>query len=1230
MDYPLENLGPERFQQLCQALLIAENSNVQCYPVGMPDGGRDATQQIAETEESRFVIFQVKYSRSARGEEDGIQWLIDAAAGEAEKASRLKARGATSYVFITNVGGTSHLDKGSMDKLSSALWKMMGMPVSCWWRDDIARRLDNSWTLKLRYPDLLTGQDFLRLLLERGDEAQQRRLNALRAFLADQYQEDQEVKFKQVELQNRLLDLFVDLPFSVLVPGDPSLALTAFSGLGNKITINGGKEGTTIKERADDGSIGTATLLLRDPPVLWRLIVEGAPGQGKSTLAQYLCQVHRIRILSKAEDLAMLPPEHRSSPVYLPFKVDLRDLSEWLSGADPFTTNSAPPIVVTERTVEAFIARLVAHKAGGIEFNVNDLIQLAKGTPIFVAFDGLDEVADIKRRAEVVAGVTRAMARIRENCPNARMIVTSRPAAFANSPGFDPKQFPYLQLGSVTKPQISAYAKKWLDARGLMGRERTEFETILSEKLGQDHLRDLSRNPMQLAILLSLIHTRGAALPDKRTALYDAYVDLFFGRESMKNAMVRKHLDLLKDIHRFLAWTLHSRAELGRGRGTDGRLSTEELKRVLRDYLEKENQSTEIVEDVFSAMLERVVMIVSRVEGAHEFEVQPLREYFAARFLYDTASYSPPGREKTGTKPDRFEAIARNPYWLNVTRFFCGCFSKGELLDLADRVKELGRSNQLRVSSHPSLVAAMLLQDYVFTQNPRALKEVVTSLTGRTAFLNLVRSEQFHAREPIRLPYEAGGLELSKKALDLVFDMSVRGGSLESAALFIRENLPEAEYKDAWLSRLPPAAESEHFERWIRAGILLRCLRSVPLKDLKQILKTRSLSPACVRSLWHSGHALALSGTAETAQLAIRQVTSGGFFWGGRGVAGAPFYLLPVVQSVITRGGYMRGFNPSIDDIEVAQQEFKKRRGDIDLEHLDEFGSKCKRISEALVSRLEAEPELLQSGSLWVTVVDLCYAELGQQPIVAQMSASVAWVLKGRAKKCDPFEGAVSPVTRMRWVKSQASKWAFWHEAFSNSKTAEDRLFILIGFCCWAPFPLIEAHYQYVEEFLDSLPNDQWIELSGSLSFLPLEMVARQGKSASEFPFKTRSKRLKLIAGLKEPSRFGRLTFLEYLGDEEVAPNTGRQRAAYSLEAAAAGQISWAAALAEVKLIYRSIGIDYIDISDIAPVAIDEVLSDPENYPPSLWHLAQSTAQKRGMADVRPVATVARREKWFN
>ena len=217
MDHQLENLGPERFQQLCQALFAKEFPGVNCLPVAQPDGGRDAVR-YPEAGDTGFTVYQVKYARAPEEGENARKWVRDVTDGEIDKVKRLIERGANRYLLATNVSGTAHLEIGSIDKLQLELSDKFGVPVLCWWRDDINRRLDGSWDIKLRYPEVLSGSDFFHLLLETtvGQEAE-RRLRTLRAFLVEQYSEDVEVKFKQVELQNKLLDLFVDLPFKLVI-----------------------------------------------------------------------------------------------------------------------------------------------------------------------------------------------------------------------------------------------------------------------------------------------------------------------------------------------------------------------------------------------------------------------------------------------------------------------------------------------------------------------------------------------------------------------------------------------------------------------------------------------------------------------------------------------------------------------------------------------------------------------------------------------------------------------------------------------------------------------------------------------------------------------------------------------------------------------------------------------------------------------------------------------------
>jgi hypothetical protein len=108
--------------------------------------------------------------------------------------------------------------------------------------------------------------------------------------------------------------------------------------------------------------------------------------------------------------------------------------------------------------------------------------------------------------AEFSGCTPRGVNRLEEIADSLQVVVTSRPAAFANSPGFPERSFPHFELDSITRLLIDQYADKWVRAKDISARDRSDVKRILREKLNQPHLRDLARNPMQLTILPSLIN----------------------------------------------------------------------------------------------------------------------------------------------------------------------------------------------------------------------------------------------------------------------------------------------------------------------------------------------------------------------------------------------------------------------------------------------------------------------------------------------------------------------------------------------------------------------------------------------------------------------------------------------------------------------------------------------------------------------------------------------------
>ena len=160
----------------------------------------------------------------------------------------------------------------------------------------------------------------------------------------------------------------------------------------------------------EDTWIGAASLLLdaefqRVQPLI---VLEGAPGQGKSTISQYICQIHRGRMLGKT-GLSAAASEHLESTLRLPFKVELRDFATWLLGGNPFgayedQSERIPP----HPTLEGFLAAHVRYMSGGSTFDVSDLQGIFEYSSVLIVLDGLDEVADIIQRQRVVEEINAA------------------------------------------------------------------------------------------------------------------------------------------------------------------------------------------------------------------------------------------------------------------------------------------------------------------------------------------------------------------------------------------------------------------------------------------------------------------------------------------------------------------------------------------------------------------------------------------------------------------------------------------------------------------------------------------------------------------------------------------------------------------------------------------------------------------------------------------------------
>ena len=471
--YQYEQLNDESFQKLSQSLLLKAFPDLQSFPVGQPDGGRDAIVRFYDSgpDPTGFILFQVKFARRELSPSDARNWLLQTLRDELPRVQKQIGEGAKRFVLVTNVSGTAHSESGSIDKLQELLEEHIPIPAQAWWRDDLDRRLDDAWDLKFVYPALFSGTDFLRLVVEASpNEDRERRRIAIAAFLSNQFDADIEVKFKQAELESNIFDLFTDVP---LVPRYPAWkrqrsverlaaayrrAATSASGEVDPLRFHqwleiarGGESGLGVYRPSEETWLGTASLLLdsdfqQAEPLV---ILEGAPGQGKSTIAQYVCQVHRMRLLDRQWG-SNAAPNHFDSSLRLPFKVELRDFANWLHGGNPFGGLSGTDSPDTSaRSLEGFLAAIVRHSSGGSDFVVSDLQSILSSSPALVVLDGLDEVAEVRQRQRVVEEITSAVSRLTAFAASLQVVVTSRPTSFINSTVCQGKLLPLTHLNPL-------------------------------------------------------------------------------------------------------------------------------------------------------------------------------------------------------------------------------------------------------------------------------------------------------------------------------------------------------------------------------------------------------------------------------------------------------------------------------------------------------------------------------------------------------------------------------------------------------------------------------------------------------------------------------------------------------------------------------------------------------------------------------------------------------------
>jgi NACHT domain len=252
-----------------------------------------------------------------------------------------------------------------------------------------------------------------------------------------------------------------------------------------------------------------------------RTVLLGDPGGGKTTAANVL--LHHFA--SSAERR-------------IPFLVTLRDFA----AKDPPERSVARHI---EHTLEVF------YQCPAPPGLVDRLLLTGRA---LVIFDGLDELLDTSRRADVTTRVERFCAEY----PLAPVLVTSRLVGYDEA-RLDDRQFVRYRLDVFGESQVDEYARKWFAQEEDITADQAQgwAQAFLDESAS---IPDLRANPLLLSLMCILYRGEGS-LPRNRDEVYEQCATLLFrkwdARRRIHTELRAGHL--LAPALRHLAWWLFTR-----------------------------------------------------------------------------------------------------------------------------------------------------------------------------------------------------------------------------------------------------------------------------------------------------------------------------------------------------------------------------------------------------------------------------------------------------------------------------------------------------------------------------------------------------------------------------------------------------------------------------------------------------------------------------------------------
>ncbi|MGZ8172453.1 MULTISPECIES: NACHT domain-containing protein [Methylobacter] len=523
MDYDFSRLSTRSFEQLVQALAAAAiGPGIVVFGDG-PDGGREATfdGRVSFPDPADpwhgYGVVQAKFRQRSQAKDGG--WALAELKKELAKFTNAtrQLRKPDYYLFATNVVLTPVAKTGGKDKLTTYLdsqRRKLGLKdYRIWDYDQLCVLLDNHESVRTAYTAWITPGDVLSAVLKQMQPRQPDFRAVMLNYVQKELQADQYVNLGQAghNAQDRipLAKVFVDLP--VDEQGQETRQLPEDEDEQQPLVGAMQALRTLAAQRLDPDSVKNALSVGENvSQVPGRMVFIGGPGQGKSTLSQFLCQMHRVAMLDAQCTTPQLPEVQDACKLIheqclhealelpdmprFPVRVELNRFATALAGG------------LANSLFDYLLQRIKQRSER--DLSLDDLRAWLAAYPWLLVLDGLDEVPASSNRSEVLAAIQNFLVDAHGCNADLLLVATTRPQGYNDD--FSSRYYRHRHLLPLDVPQALHYAGRLIDQR--WGGDADKVQTLMErmQRAGaEDATARLMRSPLQVTIMALLVESVG-------------------------------------------------------------------------------------------------------------------------------------------------------------------------------------------------------------------------------------------------------------------------------------------------------------------------------------------------------------------------------------------------------------------------------------------------------------------------------------------------------------------------------------------------------------------------------------------------------------------------------------------------------------------------------------------------------------------------------------------------